>query len=150
MMDGDLKTYVSEKRLKMAEALERLKTSRGLTSRIMKTLSKHGYGMANVDDFIGALTMAGEHGKGLYDYTIEVKGNTTYLTFEIGDMYFVADGMIRNLMPRFHRKSHDSTDISKEAWQKWFERELRKYCEPENIKKEILEDELSKPLPIED
>jgi hypothetical protein len=139
MMDGDLKTYVSQKRLKLSEALEKMKNKPGLASAIMKRLAKHGGGFGSIEDFIDALNLAGEHGKGLYDYSIKIKGDATTLIFEIGEMYFVVDGMVKAQLPRFHKKSHDSTDISKEAWLKWFEKELGKYHPREKWIRTILE-----------
>ena len=139
MMDGDLKTYVSQKRLKLAEALAKLKNNRRISSVIMRKLAKHGASFASMDAFIDALTYAHEKGSGLYDYSIEVNGNDTTLIMEIGELYFVADATVRAMLPRFHRKSHDATDISKDAWLKWFEKELRKYHDPTKWTMTILE-----------
>lgn len=142
MMDGDLKTYISQKRLKMSESLDKLKSNKGLTGAILKKLAKYGAGFGSIDDFIDALNMAGEEGKGLYDYSIKVKGDDTILIMEVGEMYFVVDGMIKNMLPRFHRKSHDMTDISKESWVKWFEKELCTYHDSNKWTREILEGDI--------
>jgi hypothetical protein len=139
MMDGDLKTYVSQKRLKMSESLEKMKIQKGLTGAVMKTLAKHGAGFSDIDAFISALNMAGEHGKGLYDYSIKIVGDDTILVMEIGEMYFVVDGMIKNMLPRFHRKSHDMTDVSKLSWLKWFENELTNYHSRNKWTRKIIE-----------
>ena len=139
MMDGDLKTYVAQKRLKMSESLEKLKSNKGLSGAIMKKLAQYGAGFNNLDDFIDALNMAGEEGKGLYDYSITIKKDDTILIMEVGEMYFVIDGMIKNMLPRFHRKSHDMTDISKEAFMKWFEHNLLSYHDSRKWTRTIIE-----------
>jgi hypothetical protein len=139
MMDGDLKTYVSQKRLKLAESLEKLKSNRRISSVIMRKLAKHGASFGSMDAFIDALTYAHEKGTGLYNYNIAVNGNDTILIMEIGELYFVADATIRAMLPRFHSKSHDGTDKSKDAWLIWFEKELRKYHDPNKWKMIILE-----------
>lgn len=142
MMDGDLKTYVAQKRLKMSESLEKLKVTKGFTGAVMKKLAQHGAGFNNINDFIDALNMAGEQGKGLYDYSIKVSKDDTTLIMEVGEMYFVIDGMIKNMFPRFHRKSHDMTDISKEAFLKWFEYNLLNYHDRNKWTRTILEGEI--------
>lgn len=142
MMDGDLKTYISQKRLKMSESLEKMKVNKGLTGAVMRKIEQHGAGFNNIDDFISALNMAGEEGKGLYDYSITIKKDDTILIMEVGEMYFVIDGMIKNMLPRFHRKSHDMTDISKEAFLRWFEHELQSYHDKNKWTRTILEGEI--------
>jgi len=49
------------------------------------------------------------------------------------------DGMVKNMLPRFHRRSHDSTDISRDAWTKWFEKELTRYHDRNKWTKKVLE-----------
>lgn len=145
MMDGDLKSYINQKRLKMSQSLEKLKSNKGLSGAILKKLAKHGAGFSSLDDFIDALNMANDQGKGLYDYTIKTSKNDTILIMEVGEMYFVVDGMIKNMLPRFHRKSHDMTDVSKIAWLKWFEKELTSYHDKDKWTRTILEGEVKEP-----
>ena len=150
MMDGDLKSYVSQKRLKMSESLEKLKSNKGLKKAIVNKLMKYGAGITSMEEFIDAMNLASDKGKGLYDYSLKVNKDDTILIMEVGDMYFVVDGMIKSTLPRFHRKSHDNTDISRDAWLKWFEKELTKYHDRENWERTILEDRLSKVKSFDD
>jgi hypothetical protein len=139
MLDGDLKAYVAQKRLKLSEALMKLKSNRKLSSVIMRKLAKYGAGFASMDDFIDALNYAHEKGKGLHDYSITINGNDTILIMEVGELYFIADQTIRAMLPRFHKKSHDGTDVSKEKWLKWCNKELKDYHDPDKWTRIILE-----------
>lgn len=142
MMEGDLKSYVAQKRYKMAEGLKQLKSNRaGVLTLILKKVRKHSKMIdITVESLINSLEYSGGKASGLFGFTVENgEGKDVVLIMDVDDVYFMVDGMVKALTPRIHRKSHDMTDLSKEKWEKWFEHELSRYHLSTNWTKKILE-----------
>ena len=142
MMEGDIQSYVAQKRYKMAEGLKQLKSNKaGILTTILKRVQKHSPMVdITVEGLINALEVAGDRAGGLFDFSItDGSGKDVVLVIDIDDTYFMVDGMVKALMPRIHRKSHDMTDVSKEKWEKWFEHELKRYHPSDGWTKKILE-----------
>ena len=140
MMDGDLKTYVAEKKYTMAEGIKKLQNNPGLSGRILKTVRKFYPSLdLNLKMFMNNIIHAEEQSGGVFAYEIKKRGRDVEVTIFVAEVYFIISSTMRNMMPRFHRKTHDGIDESKAKWNKWFEKELSRYHPVGEWKKVVIE-----------
>lgn len=137
-MDGDLKCYVYQKRYDMLQTVLRLQSNKGMLNRILKVIQKN----AKVAMTIATLEMHLDTAKdkSITSYSVKKgEGKDVILEMSMDDSYFIVDGMVKKMMPRFHRKSFDGTDISKNDWVKFVEKNISVWHKSKDWTKEILE-----------
>jgi hypothetical protein len=145
---GDLLRYYGETRYKIVESLEKIKNNKTISAMLVNSMRKRA-GMTGLT--VDMLLTRLENTAQMKMLDLKINGKQPYIIFEDGedmeieifmdDLYFETKAMLDQALPGIRKKP--SVDVyvfkEKEAWVRWFEKNLKDYHPLDKCFKRVVE-----------